>query len=392
MRKRKVEEDHETVTFTWRINSFSKLYTFKHYSEIFSIGDFKWRILMYPKGNKEDHLPVYLDISSTTAFPLGWSKYAKFSLTLVNQLWRRKSITKEIHVFKDCEMDYCGFKSLVPLSQFYDYGNGYIVNDVCIIEAKVAVRKDDANILQDHGISACMEPLEKEKEGQGPSNAQPVNVPDISAQLETPCCEQVPASYHSAPISEQIGTDLPNISIPKGIKDVLSTSADELMDFRGLAKIEKAFIPLLDEVCSCHSSLIKCQMKRSPKFKEWAFTALGRVLHFLKTKMVKDMTDDVCAELECLWEELQAFKFDLAWLKPYVERALCVNKLVKREVQSLRKGVDELEIEKKRLMAKLEVARREFEKVEGVEKMDMDKVLGYGGWPFCGILNFENCP
>lgn len=153
------------------------------------------------------------------------------------------------------------------------------------------------------------------------------------------------------------------------------------MDFRGLAKIEKAFFPLVDEVCSCHSSLIKCQMKQSPKFKEWAFTALGRVLHFLKTKKVQDMTDDVCAELELLWDELQAFKFDLAWLKPYVERALRVNKLVKREgqIQSLRKDVDDLKIEKKRLMAKLEVARRELEEAEGVEKMDMDKELGYGG-------------
>nr|XP_011461079.1 PREDICTED: uncharacterized protein LOC105350540 [Fragaria vesca subsp. vesca] len=218
MRKRKVEGDHETVTFTWRIDGFSKPFTFKLYSEPFIIGGFKWRILVYPKGNKEDYLSVYLDIPSTRAFPLGWSKYAKFSLTLVNQLQRSKSITKEIvHVFKDCERD-CGFKSLVPLSQFYDYINGYLVNDICIIEAKVAVRKADAKILQDQGISARMESLGKEKEGQGPSNVQPVNVPDISAQWETPCCEQVPASYHSAPISEQIGTKLPNISIAKEIR------------------------------------------------------------------------------------------------------------------------------------------------------------------------------
>ncbi|XP_062014290.1 uncharacterized protein LOC133730782 [Rosa rugosa] len=243
-----------------------------------------------------------------------------------------------VHVFNPCERD-CGFKSLVPLSQFYDHGNGYIVNDICIIEAKVSLCKPDAKILQDHGISAPVEPFKKGKERQGPSNVQPES------------------------------------------EVVSSTSADELMDFRGLAKIQKAFVPLLDEVCSCHSSLIECQMKQSPTFIEWAFTALGRVLHFLKTKKVKDMTDDVCADLELLWKELQIFKFDLAWLKPHVQRALRVNKLVKRagQVEILRKDVVDLENENKRLMAKLEVARRDLEKAEGAEEMDMDKELGYGG-------------
>ncbi|KAM5585435.1 MATH domain and coiled-coil domain-containing protein [Rosa sericea] len=374
MQNRKVKEDRESVIFTWRIDTFSKLDTFQHYSEPFNIGGFKWRIVMYPQGNKEDYLSVYLDMSDARALPLGWSRYAKFSLTLVDQLQCSKSITKEIvHVFNACERD-CGFKSLVPLSQFYDHGNGYIVNDICIIEAKVA-------ILQDHGFSAPVEPFRKEKEGQGPSNVQPVTVPGFFTRWETPSCEQVPASYHNAPSSEQNCTELPNISIAKESEVVSSTSADELMDFRGLAKIQKAFVPLLDEVCSCHSSLIECQMKQSPTFIEWAFTALGRVLHFLKTKKVKDMTDDVCADLELLWKELQIFKFDLAWLKPHIQGALRMNKLVKRagQVKILRKDVVDLEIENKRLMAKLEVARRDLEKAEGVEEMDMDKELGYGG-------------
>ena len=98
---------------------------------------------------------------------------------------------------------------------------------------------------------------------------------------------------------------------------MLSTSIGDLVDFRGLGKIEKAFVPLL-EVCSQHPSLIECQQKRSVRFTEWAFTALGRVLHFLKTKRVKDMNEDSSKHLEMIWEELETCRFDLTCLEPYI--------------------------------------------------------------------------
>lgn len=123
MKNRITEEDHPSVVFTWRIETFSEL-KFKLYSEPFIVGDFKWyfyvpssihilqiffcfviccgfklvgivrRILMYPKGNRNDQLSVYLDVPDATALPLGWFRFAKFSLTLVNQLQSSNSITK----------------------------------------------------------------------------------------------------------------------------------------------------------------------------------------------------------------------------------------------------------------------------------------------------------
>ncbi|KAK7244725.1 hypothetical protein RIF29_39551 [Crotalaria pallida] len=93
-----------------------------------------------------------------------------------------------------------------------------------------------------------------------------------------------------------------------------SSSLSELVDFRGLGQKEKPYILLLDEVCSQHPSLIECQQNRSPKFTECAFTALGRVLYFLKTKKVKDLNDDARKDLQSLWEELETFRFDLTWL------------------------------------------------------------------------------
>lgn len=55
---------------------------------------------MYPKGNTVDNLSVYLDVQGASELPLGWSRCVQFSFTVVNQLQRSKSITRETkHVF-----------------------------------------------------------------------------------------------------------------------------------------------------------------------------------------------------------------------------------------------------------------------------------------------------
>jgi len=54
-------------------------------------------------------------------------------------------------------------------------------------------------------------------------------------------------------------------------------------------------------------------------FIEYAFRALGRVLHFLKNKKIKDMDIDACNHLQILWDELlEQFRFDLIWLELHV--------------------------------------------------------------------------
>lgn len=153
-------EDLASVTFRWKVDNFSEL-NLKHYSEVFIIGDFKWRVLIYPRGNNTNHLSVYLDVPDSSELPYGWSTYAQFSLTLVNQINHSKSITKDtVHVFSIHESEF-GFHSLAPLILLCDQRNGFIVNDTCIIEAEVGVRKAEAKILEDQSssISASMEAL-----------------------------------------------------------------------------------------------------------------------------------------------------------------------------------------------------------------------------------------
>ncbi|KAJ6870701.1 hypothetical protein NC652_036376 [Populus alba x Populus x berolinensis] len=99
------------------------------------------RVLIFPKGNNVDHLSMYLDVADSTALPYGWSRYAQFSLAVVNQIHNKYSIRKDTqHQFNARESDW-GFTSFMPLSELYDPSRGYLVNDTVVIEAEVAVCK-----------------------------------------------------------------------------------------------------------------------------------------------------------------------------------------------------------------------------------------------------------
>lgn len=134
-------EDPPLSKFTWTIENFSRLNVRKHYSEIFFAGGFKWRILIFPKGNNVDHLSMYLDVADSATLPYGWSRYAQFSLSVVNQLHPKYTCRKDTqHQFNSRESDW-GFTSFMPLSDLYDPNRGYLENDRVIVEAEVAVRK-----------------------------------------------------------------------------------------------------------------------------------------------------------------------------------------------------------------------------------------------------------
>ncbi|XP_044505519.1 ubiquitin C-terminal hydrolase 12-like isoform X2 [Mangifera indica] len=132
-------EDPPSSRFTWRIENFSWLNTKKHYSEIFIVGGYKWRVLIFPKGNNVDHLSMYLDVADSGSLPYGWSRYAQFSLAVINQIYSKYSVRKDTqHQFNARESDW-GFTSFMPLGELYDFNRGYLVNDTLIVEAEVIV-------------------------------------------------------------------------------------------------------------------------------------------------------------------------------------------------------------------------------------------------------------
>ncbi|XP_044462356.1 ubiquitin C-terminal hydrolase 12-like isoform X3 [Mangifera indica] len=134
-------DDPPSARFTWTIENFSRLNTKRLYSEVFYVGGYKWRILIFPKGNNVEHLSMYLDVADATTLPYGWSRYAQFSLAVVNQIHSKYSIRKDTqHQFNARESDW-GFTSFMLLGELYDPSRGYLVNDTCVVEADVAVRR-----------------------------------------------------------------------------------------------------------------------------------------------------------------------------------------------------------------------------------------------------------
>ncbi|XLR12279.1 hypothetical protein HN51_049005 [Arachis hypogaea] len=212
-----------------------------------------------------------------------------------NRLYFRATKAKAQHTFNAKESNW-GFNSFLRLADFYDLRKGFIVNDTCIIEAKISVstlelEKMLINLLHQFLLKYLLKPIEH-------------------------------ADHPSS-------------------MDMCAISIDELVDSRSLGKIEKALVSLLDE------------KKRSRRFSEWAFTDLGRVLHFLKTKKVRDMDEEGCSNLQILWGELEMFRFDLTWLEPHVQSALSMKNYTERsaKVQSVKENMAGLEMEMKKLKA-----------------------------------------
>ncbi|KAL6954485.1 CSN-associated deubiquitinating enzyme Ubp12 [Sarracenia purpurea var. burkii] len=134
-------DDPPSARFTWTVENFSRLNTKKLYSEIFYVGGYKWRVLIFPKGNNVDHLSMYLDVADSATLPYGWSRYAQFSLVVINQINNKFTVRKDTqHQFNARESDW-GFTSFMPLSELYDPSRGFLVNDTIVVEADVAVRR-----------------------------------------------------------------------------------------------------------------------------------------------------------------------------------------------------------------------------------------------------------
>ncbi|KAF9595390.1 hypothetical protein IFM89_000308 [Coptis chinensis] len=83
------------------------------------------RLLMFPKGNNVNFLSVYLDVADSASLSQGWSIFANFGLSVVNQRNRRYIVRKDTkHQFNARESDW-GFTSFISLGELRDLGKGF---------------------------------------------------------------------------------------------------------------------------------------------------------------------------------------------------------------------------------------------------------------------------
>ncbi|CAL0326685.1 unnamed protein product [Lupinus luteus] len=376
--------------FTWKIETFSKVSTKRLSSKAFKVGGYGWKIVLYPMGENGKSFSLQVKIADSMP-AYGWKIYAYFRVALINQFETKNSIAKETQQRFVGGNESWDSPSFIPLNEFHDPSQGYLVNDTCIIEAQIATSKDiPFNILDNVELKEPehlgMSPLSPTSTHEFKDDASETYVQLLQHQHqvigpsdETPSPKQVQYVPSAPPM-------YPNLSNEH--EEVFLTPLVELIDFNSLEPEESAFIPLWEEVCSCHPSLVETQRKRSPRIILWAFLALGQVLHFLKTKRIRDMGEDDTKHLKALWDELQLFGFDLTWLEPHVQSALGAKAYLERahQVKNIRANVVTLDIEMRKLKAKLtvdeidlEVTRRHLAKLEnGFEERDMNVILGYG--------------
>ncbi|PON82549.1 E3 ubiquitin-protein ligase SIN-like [Trema orientale] len=103
------------------------------------------RITILPNGLKStDHLSMYLEVVD------GWSRYAEFSLSIINQIDSKDTIKRDAkYEFKEPNRWDWGFSRVIPLSKLKDPARGFLVKDSCIVQAEIHVKSKEDKEKED---------------------------------------------------------------------------------------------------------------------------------------------------------------------------------------------------------------------------------------------------
>ncbi|XP_034225906.1 uncharacterized protein LOC117635646 [Prunus dulcis] len=146
--------DSPPTHYTLKIEAFSLLK--KHStsegsfeSGKFDAGGYKWKLVVYPNGNKkknvEDHISVYLKMAGANSLETRWEVSVDFRLFLLDQNTGKYLVLQDANLNKIClhrAMLEMGFDRVIPLKAFADASNGYLIDDKCVFGAEVFVCKE----------------------------------------------------------------------------------------------------------------------------------------------------------------------------------------------------------------------------------------------------------
>uniref|UniRef100_M4DDK4 MATH domain-containing protein n=1 Tax=Brassica campestris TaxID=3711 RepID=M4DDK4_BRACM len=153
--------------FSWVIKDFPSLQCKICHSAPVLIGDCKWFLHAYPKGNKVDYLSLYLEVADSESLPSGWRKYVKFRLSIVKQNLKSDTELQETHCWFDEEARCWGFQSMIPLTKLHDEKEGFLVDGDLVIVAEVDVLEVIGNLDESEESEESCRPVKKSKHGGG---------------------------------------------------------------------------------------------------------------------------------------------------------------------------------------------------------------------------------
>ncbi|KAM1327861.1 hypothetical protein ACFX13_012240 [Malus domestica] len=144
--------DSAPTHYTIKIGSFSwltEIFADKYESGGFEAGGYKWKLVLYPNGNKkknvEGHISVYLEMVGADSLQTGCEVYVDFRFFLLDQNKGTFLVLQDANKKEICfhgMMRYSGFDKLIALKSFTDASNGYVIDDSCVIGAEVFVCKE----------------------------------------------------------------------------------------------------------------------------------------------------------------------------------------------------------------------------------------------------------
>ncbi|XP_031253466.1 ubiquitin carboxyl-terminal hydrolase 12-like [Pistacia vera] len=131
-----------------KFQSFSSLNNLnKFISDKFDAGGFKWKLCLYPNGDKkikgEGHISVYLELAEMSSLPTGWEINAIFNFFVFDQLQDKYFTIQDgkIRRFHSMKTEW-GISKFLDLETFRNPSNGYLINDTCVFGAEVFVVKN----------------------------------------------------------------------------------------------------------------------------------------------------------------------------------------------------------------------------------------------------------
>uniref|UniRef100_A0A7N2LE54 MATH domain-containing protein n=1 Tax=Quercus lobata TaxID=97700 RepID=A0A7N2LE54_QUELO len=126
-------------TMTWKIEKFSTLDKSYYYSQEFTVGGLKWKLLVYPKGGT-NQIPeaISIYVNSCDSILSEHSIYAEYKLRIRNQVQNNHKEIQDKQWFSKSDNAW-GLRQFMFLNDLNDAFKGFLVNDTIIVEAEIIV-------------------------------------------------------------------------------------------------------------------------------------------------------------------------------------------------------------------------------------------------------------
>ncbi|KAH6817957.1 hypothetical protein C2S51_001560 [Perilla frutescens var. frutescens] len=139
------ETSRTTYNPEWEISHCSKLEGRVWFSKDFTVEDYRWKVMLYPKGNahtKGGYVSISLQCVDSKSFAPHQKVLAEFSIfikNMHNHTRQHQSSYLASHWFTSSD-DSWEYEEYLALADMRDPSKGFVVDDRCILEIEISVQ------------------------------------------------------------------------------------------------------------------------------------------------------------------------------------------------------------------------------------------------------------